>query len=340
MFERIRIWWGLAIACAAAVLWAVDLTILEPLTEPSRHLPDGLAENNTYWARDLRVMAIVAALGGMVLVLRGDRRRSWVAVAGAVAWLGADVGLDRLDVRGVTATVVIAVVACGVLLTGGALSRVAGGPEVGGRAALGLLASVTAALAPLAAAIESPSDTEAGLTPAAVAAATGLVLAALGCALAAGPAPSGRRALAAVAFVVIAVGLIVAARLASPGPGLRALVEVLLGVVGLTAVALFSRGWPAADDLLASLGFGLAALVLYPVLTLGSAVVMMMSGQPARYLTELAGNSAVNAADSDVILAFAGVLAGLAFGFAVLGFARPAGAVGAPVTAAPVASGG
>jgi hypothetical protein len=46
-------WRGVAaIACAvgAAVFWAVDLALWQPLAER----PGEVGENNTYWARDLR----------------------------------------------------------------------------------------------------------------------------------------------------------------------------------------------------------------------------------------------------------------------------------------------
>lgn len=328
MFERIRVGWGLAIACAAAVLWAIDLTVLEPAAEPSKSLPDGLAQNNTYWARDLRVMALVAVLGGIVLMVRGERVRSWLGVVGTVLWLGVDVGLDRLDVRGPTAAFVIAGAACGALLAAGVLARGRAGrdtdlpvgadrPPGGG---LLFAACMTAAVAPLAAGIESPTDTEAGLTPTAVAAAALLILAALGCALAAGPKVSRPRALAAIAVTAAAGVLVTMARIASAGTAPRLLAVVVLGVVVLTAVAGLGQAQPFGGSGLAA--FGATTLLLYPVVVLGSSLFMIVSGLPARLLTELAGNSAVNAADSDLILAFAGIFAGLAFALVVNGFSR------------------
>jgi hypothetical protein len=91
------------------------------------------------------------------------------------------------------------------------------------------MACVGATLAPLAAAAESPTDTEAGLTPAAAATAGLLVLVALGCALAAGPAVSRRRALAAGAVAVVAGATVTIMRIQQPGT--RSGTVVLLGPV-------------------------------------------------------------------------------------------------------------
>ena len=91
---------GLGCAWVAAMIWAYDLTMLQPLTEPDKPWHGATASNNTYWARDVRWMALVGALFGLVLAFRGDRRRSAVAAVAVAGWIGADVILDRSDVMG------------------------------------------------------------------------------------------------------------------------------------------------------------------------------------------------------------------------------------------------
>ncbi|MER7282143.1 hypothetical protein ABT369_47715 [Dactylosporangium sp. NPDC000244] len=95
---------GLMILWAGAVFWAVGLTRLQSLTEP---VGEEVASNNTYWARDLRWMAIVAVAVAFVVAARSSaaglgRVRSWCLVAGFTVVVAADLVCDRLDV---TATI-------------------------------------------------------------------------------------------------------------------------------------------------------------------------------------------------------------------------------------------
>jgi hypothetical protein len=46
------------------VVWASDLTLVQGLTEPAKPGHDAWASNNTYRARDLRRMALVAVFAG------------------------------------------------------------------------------------------------------------------------------------------------------------------------------------------------------------------------------------------------------------------------------------
>src|SRR5215475_7957288 len=87
---------GLGVACAATGLWLVDLVVWQPASEPKG--PDASAENNTYWARDLRWALIAAAVVGIVLGYRGARRTVVLAVIAGLLWPVVDALLDRLDV--------------------------------------------------------------------------------------------------------------------------------------------------------------------------------------------------------------------------------------------------
>src|SRR5204862_5651935 len=74
---------GLVCAGAAAALWAIGLTVLQPLTEPAVS-----ASNNAYWVREVRFMAIAAAACGLVLVFRGELIRSVLIGVGSLGWVG------------------------------------------------------------------------------------------------------------------------------------------------------------------------------------------------------------------------------------------------------------
>ncbi|MEV1145777.1 hypothetical protein, partial [Micromonospora sp. NPDC049799] len=99
---------GLTLAVVAAALWAVGMTVLQPLTEPIGPWPETLPPIDTYWARDLRFAAIVAAVLGLVLAGRGDRRWSAPAVVLGGLWAAADVAVDRVDPDGAGPTVLLA----------------------------------------------------------------------------------------------------------------------------------------------------------------------------------------------------------------------------------------
>ncbi|HEV7708584.1 MAG TPA: hypothetical protein VGP16_10360, partial [Asanoa sp.] len=154
-----------AIACAvgAAVFWAVDLALWQPLAER----PGEVGENNTYWARDLRFSAIVAIALAVLLAGRGDRLSRWAAAAVGAGWIAADLMLNRADLDGGGAAVLLVVSGglAAAAVTSAVLARAAGEPA---RRPLVLGAAIAASLTPLIAGIESPTDTEAALTPAAL----------------------------------------------------------------------------------------------------------------------------------------------------------------------------
>ena len=328
---------GVAGGWAGAIFWAVGITVLQPLTEPLGPWPERLASNNTYWARDLRFMAIAAALAGVILASRGDRRVAGFGVLAALGWVGADLWLDRADVTGTAPTVLLAAAGCAVVA--GTTALVRRKPAPSNRGTLILAASVCAALVPLAAGIESPTDREPELTPAALAVGAILLVVAAGRALAAAtvpgpatprPALTRARLLVAAGYLLLGgVGLVV---LRSVPPGGRFVAMVLLGGLLLAGVA--ALGWPWAAGgpgwvKLGSAAFG--ALLGYPAVLLGTLLVTGFALPAARPLTHLAGNISVNAADEDILLSLVGLVTGLVLG-GVLSWGarddrmRPAGA--------------
>ena len=328
---------GLLLAALAAVLWAVGVTVLQPLTEPIGPWSENLPGNNAYWARDLRFVAIMAVALGLVLAGLGQRRWSDPAVLIGGLWVAADVAIDRADPTGAGPTVLLAAGGCAVI---GALAvilvrRERGAPPAGAhRRTLAAAACVAAVLVLVAAGIESPTDREPELNPAAFATAVLLAALTVGCALAAAPAPTRARCQLAAglgAASVLGVGLV---RAVPPG-GAQLLRLLVLGTVLLTGVTLLAWAWPGGQPVwwrhaLAAL----AALVGPTAMLLVTAIAMMVLLPIGATFTALAGNSPINAADSDILASLAGLLAGLGMALLLtwppaLGYGRdPAGPPG------------
>jgi hypothetical protein len=328
-------------ALAAAVLWGLDLALWQPLAERPRDLASTFAENNTYWARDLRFCAAVAIGLAVALAGRGGGRSRWVAPAAAAGWIGVDLAVDRAGVDGGTAAVVLAVAGgiAALAVTAIALRGAADGEPR--RRPLVVGASIAAALAPLAAGIESPTDTEAALTPAA--ATLGVVLTVLALALAWTAAPDRSRGRFLVVGVVAtgAAVMLVLSRVLAPGTRLTPM--MLLGALLLAGVALLTGDLPRAPlPWLQQLPKLLVLLVLYPALVLFTLLFTVYAVPVASWFTALSGSVAVNGADSDTLYALVGILAGGTIGWLLLAldraFVAPAPAASHPVEEVSTAS--
>ncbi|MBG6102518.1 hypothetical protein IW249_002932 [Micromonospora vinacea] len=320
---------GLLLSAAAVVLWAYGMTTWQPLTEPlgpwSEHLPG----NNAYWARDLRFMAIMAVPLGLVLAGRGQVRWSGPAVVLGGCWIAADVAIDRADLIGVDATVRLAVAGCAVLGVVAAIllwwerrtpqTREPGTPPAADRRVLTGAACVAGVLTLVAAGMESPTDREPELNQGALATAALLVVLAVGAALAAAPARTRARVGLAAGLTVaglLGVGLVRAA-----APGERLLPEAALGAVLLTGVTLLAWDWPGGRPIWWHHALAALIALVGPVVFLVATAVPMMIMLPiGSTFTELAGNSPIHAADSDLLVSLVGLIAGL--GMALL-LARP-----------------
>lgn len=295
---------GLSGAGAGVVVWASNLTLVQGLTEPAEPWHDEWASNNTYWARDLRWMALVAVVAGLVLALRGDRRRSAGAGLAVLGLIGVDLVLDRLDLAGRPGAGWLSAAACALILVAWLFARRGAAPD---RVPLILAASVAAATAPLAAGIESPTDTEPALTPLALVTGCLLVAVAVACAVAAAPDRSPARLAAAGALAVVGGGAVALQRIAEPGqPGLLLLLLGGFLLAGVAAVICpWRRGTTTASAVL---------VVGYPVLLLLTIMVTGFMVPVASVFTAAAGNPPVNAADTDLLLTLVGVLPGLVLG--------------------------
>ncbi|MFJ2085254.1 hypothetical protein ACIOBK_22215 [Micromonospora chokoriensis] len=303
---------GLLISAAAVVLWAIGVTVWQPLTEPLGPWSERLPGNNAYWARDLRFMAIVAVTLGLVVAGRGQVRWSGPAVVLGGLWIAADVAVDRADPVGTEATVLLAVGGCAVLgvLAAVLLWRERGTPSAVDRRALTGAACVAGVLVAVAAGIESPTDREPELNQGGLATAALLVVLAVGAALAAAPERSRARVGLAAGLAVVCllgVGLVRAVP-----PGSRILPELAVWTVLLTGVTVLAWDWPGGRPVWRHHALAaLAALVGPLALLLVTAVTMMVLVPIGATFTELAGNSPINSADSDVLVSLAGLLAGL-----------------------------
>jgi hypothetical protein len=295
---------ALAVAYVASALWIVNLTTVQPLTEPAKPWHDLTVGNNAYWARDLRWMAIVAAVAALLSVSRW----AWIL---APVWIAADVVLDRLDVRATVPVAVATLVVVIAVFVAVRTRRDAARPG----------AVMAAALVPLAAEIQSPTDTEAALNPMAAAVAAILVLAALVGVFAIRGA-STRTSLAVAGLAAICGALIAWSRVEPPD---ARRIPVLLGIVLAAAVvALTATRRHAAQAAMSAL--------VYPALMF-SAVLVSVVLSIGGVFTTLAGNPPVHAGDEDAIVTIAGIAAGLLLTWIAWMFERPAGTLRGRVAA-------
>ncbi|SCE79815.1 hypothetical protein GA0074695_1206 [Micromonospora viridifaciens] len=298
-----------------AVIWALATAIYQPIMQPEGFWTDSstgeafpqLASNNTYWPRDIRQLAILLALGGVILICRANARGVAAGAIAALGWLGADIWLDRIDVAGGAAAAWLAVGGIGLFsATAVVAARVSAGQGATARARH-LFATVGAVLAAATMVVTTPWDEpvtvpdqvrvenalsmlKAGLVVMFVATMIGLVAVQLTAVRARRMAVFvGVAALAAWltttnngSAVVGLIGMLVAATLAVVAAREVALIR-LLPVAVVCGVALFP-----------------AMMMLYFVgSTVGSA------------MTSLADNPPVNGADTDLSLAFSGLVLGL-----------------------------
>ncbi|WP_329007518.1 hypothetical protein OG271_17430 [Micromonospora rifamycinica] len=298
---------GTGLAALAVVCWAVGTTRWQPLTEPVGPWAERLPGEHTYWARDLRFLALTAVVAGLVLAGGGRRPSTLRAVLLGGGALVADVAVDRADPTGPGATVLLVAVgwlAVGITATLGVRGDAAPGPD---RAVLAGLPVVTAVLVLVAVSTRSPTGREPELGPAVLV--TGLLLLAstvVG-ALAAAPGPVRPRLAVAVGMAVVGgVGL----PLVRPvGPADRLFPAAVLGAVLLVGVALLTRPWPDGRPAWRRHVLLVPVTVVVPLALLSGALLVSAALRLGAPLTTLAGNSPI--AGPDPLPALAGLLAGL-----------------------------
>lgn len=295
-----RAWVGALSGVVGAVVWAVSLAVYQPFMEPTD--PD-VGGNNTYWPRDVRQLAILLALGGVVLICRANPRAVVAGAVGAAGWLGVDLALDRADVRGDPAAVWLAI--GGTVVFAGmvyAARKVSTG-EPGSGQVPATVAAVAAAVTVL---ITTPWD-EPVTEPGQVRVEDALTL---------------LKAVLIVMLVAVAAGLVPLDRVRwmAPFAGLAVLAAwPATGTYGrLSALGLVLLPSAAAASIAAArevpLPRLLAITVACAVALVPAALLLYFAGSSVGgAMTALAGNPAINSADSDLSLSFVAVLLGVLF---------------------------
>ncbi|ADD41616.1 hypothetical protein [Stackebrandtia nassauensis] len=323
MIPRIRFWAGLVCAMAAAIWWALGITVIQPMIEPLQ-----TAENNTYWLRDVRWLALLVIVLAFVWSFRGDKRLSAMAAGALVVGIAVDILLDRFDDDFMTRNfdfVESSSIRWGaylvVILVPGAWIRAKFQPNRPSPRVSMMAAMVAAVAAGFASALESPTDREWYL------AASALVLVALLTAIGVGAAHSAANrwgryewGLAGLAALAI-VGLTVIGRLGDP-PAATALFSTLalLGTAAGAMALLATAGrWQLAPRLVIAVCLGALAVLVSVV-----AMIVMVATGVASVFTALAGNPAVNAADWDTVMTLPAVAAGLFLGWGLVSYDRKA----------------
>lgn len=306
-----RIVMGALSGVIGAVIWALSIAIYQPSMQPHGYLTDSagqtmprLGENNTYWPRDTRELAILLSFIGVILISRATVRGIIIGAVASVAWLSVDIWLDRIDVSGRSTATWLAVAGIAAFVVVAAVAvRVSAG-QAGSALARHFTATVAAVLAGTTMLVTTPWDepiTDPGQVRIEV-------------------ALSVLKAVLVVAFIVAAIGLVL--------PRLTAVRPARIGAFAAFAAV---GVWLAASGN----ALGIAFLFLAPVIVVAAsqdvsgtrlfaagclcAVALPPAAVPGYLvgsalgsaMTSLARNPPINGADTDISVAFAGVVVGL-----------------------------
>ncbi|MBX6752449.1 MAG: hypothetical protein IRY85_22775 [Micromonosporaceae bacterium] len=324
--------WGTVVGAAASVVgsvvWAVSLAVYQQIMEPSGFY-DGtvspkLAENNTYWPREMRQLGILLALAGLVLIGQAAKRAlGGAGVLGAV-WLAADLGLDRIDIDGRPAVVGLAAAGCAGVALAAVISR-GGAPSRSGRH---LAAGTAAVLAVAPMTITTPWEKPT----------TGAFEVPIDNAL------TTMKVATAVAFMAVTVAMLapalntVRSRWLVPVGAAVTLVaamptimdETLINLAAWAVVFLAATIAPVAADVSVARLLAIGGInIVLPVLAIEPLFLVALNLGSA--MTGLAGNPPVHAADSDTAYTLAMALLGLALAATSLAVVRGPNRRPAPV---------
>ncbi len=310
---------GGACGTAAALVWAVSLAVYQPFMQPRG--VQAVAENNTYWPRDIRQLAILLAIASVVLIAGAGSRVLLVAGGSAIAWLAADLWLDRVDAAGWLTALWLAVAAAAWFGATALAAVRLGAGEKRGELAGYLVAATAAVLAAFTTVVTTPWD-EPVTQPDRVRVEDALTV---------------LKWTLVVSFALAAIALI-AHRLTARRAGVLAAFGALAAVVAvpaaygygpLSALGLFAMPVLAALAVAASRDaptrrlIGTAFPGFVAVLTVLLPLRFISTGIGAA-LTSLAHNPPVNSADSDAPLALVGLVIGVMLALVTYAATRPA----------------
>ena len=290
MSTRFRAVAGPIVAAVAAGWWVVAMSV-QTAAEPF-----GYAENNTYWLRDVRWLALLAIAVAAVWTFRGDAFVSTVAAFGYAVSTVVDAVVDRMDALWAQAAILLWI---GVWVWG-YLRRT----RPGNRTLL--LASVIAATGAVgAAALQSPTDLEWSLNPSAVLLCVLLAVCAMVCAFDVAGAAGRYRAAVSAAMLAVGGVCLVVARMESPKFSFAAAALIAVLFTGVTVVLLGeATSWPLRIGLGLFNGFIAMCVLLF-------ATVVSVVLQPGAPYTLLAGNPVIGG-DEDVVMTLAALVTGIA----------------------------
>ncbi|MER5334918.1 hypothetical protein [Micromonospora sp. NPDC002717] len=298
-----------------AVIWALATAIYQPLMQPDGFWTDGstgqmfpeVGSNNTYWPRDIRQLAILLALGGVILICRANVRGVVAGAIGMTGWLGVDIWLDRIDVAGGSTATLLAASGIAMFSTTAVVAARVSAGQGGPPLARHLSAAVTAALAAATTVVTTPWDEpvtnpaqvqvenalsmlKAGLVAMFIATTIGLVAVQL----------TTVRTRRVGAFVVVAA---LAAWLAASHGPLRP-----VGLIGMPVAATLAVAAAREVPLIRLLPVAVACCVALPP----TMIILYIAGSAVgSAMTSLADNPPINAADTDLSIAFTGLVLGL-----------------------------
>jgi hypothetical protein len=311
MLDKWRTAVGTLCGVGAAAVWAVSLAVHQPFMQPHGSWTDpstgvsypATGSNNTYWPRELRQLAILLAGLSVILICRAHRRGVLVAVGGVACWLGVDLLLDRADVHG---TVTALALACGgavAFVVLAAAARWLSTADAGSAVLAHFAATLAAVLGALTLIVTTPWD-EPVTEPRLVLAENSLSLLKAGLVVMFVAVALGTVPLRRIARVAVLAGL--AALAAWPATAMYGPLGAL-GLVGLPIAAALAVA--AVRDVTLPRLLGTAVLGVI-VLVPGAVVLYFVGTWVGGAMTSLAGNPAINSADSDLSLAFVALVLG------------------------------
>jgi hypothetical protein len=301
-----------------AAIWAVSLAVYQQLMEPTGFFKtDGysypnLASNNTYWPRETRHLAILLAFAGVGVICQARPRGLAAGAVGAFAWLCADLWLDRIDIDGRTAAIWLTAAGIAVFAATAAVASWLTRGRLDSSRVRYVAAGTLSVLAALTLLISTPWD-EPVMEPDQVSIENALSLMQVGL---------------VVLFLTALVGLVVDGLTRAHAwwfAGFLAIAAAIAGVtlstngqsnsfssmamivVGLLAVA-------AARDVPRTVlpAVAAAGLVMLPVVII---VVLIGGILTGGFMTSIAGNPAVNGADTDLTFGVPGLVVGVLVAF-------------------------